>query len=287
MFVSSNLADAVMDCGVNGIEEYFDTDHKAVYVSVGLGGLLNVQLNSLCKQANKDHWKYDIKDANEIKWSEFRNAMAANAVIFLDEYVAAKQFSDLDAIWDIVHKIMILLAGKMFKKKWFKGFDCVFNKVSSQFHRLELLVSKLLVFGRDFASLLNTWNRLDSMGASSVKALFLSGASFDAICSGLAKARKSYHSSKLLEFKRAGKSHIRQAIKRRMESFEVDKSHTIRSVLEHLFHKVVLDHLVDDGKLVLEPDLVKSKMDGIMEGWTKKHVVTSNISGDWARQFWP
>ncbi|KAG9305875.1 hypothetical protein G9A89_016527 [Geosiphon pyriformis] len=98
VFVSSNLVGAVVDRGVDGIEEYFNIDHKTVYVSVELGGLLNVQLNSLCKQANRDCWKYDIKITSEIKWSEFRNAMAANAVMFLDEFVVAKQLSDLDAI---------------------------------------------------------------------------------------------------------------------------------------------------------------------------------------------
>ncbi|KAG9304767.1 hypothetical protein G9A89_016797 [Geosiphon pyriformis] len=200
--------------------------------------------------------------------------MTVNAVMFSDEFVMAKQFSDLDAMWDIVHKIMVFLAGGTFKKKWFRSFDCVFNKISSWFHKLELLVSKLVKA-----------SRLDSVDASPVRSLFFSGAGFDVIHSGLAKVRKSYHSSKLLESKHAEESSVRQAIEKRMESFEVDKSHTIRNVLERLFHKVVLDHLVDGGELVLEPELVKSKMDRIMEGWTKKHVVVFDISGDWARQF--
>ncbi|KAG9284437.1 hypothetical protein G9A89_023694 [Geosiphon pyriformis] len=277
MLISSNLAGAVMDCDVDGIEDYFDTNYKAVSVSVELGGLLNVQLNSLHKQANRDRWKYDIKNANEVKWSEFMNAMAANAIMFSDEFVAAKQFFDLD--------IMVLSAGGTFKKKWFKGFNCVFNKVFSWFHKLELLVSKLvkaswLVSGRDFALLLNTWYRLDSVDTLPVRSLFLSGSSFNAICSELAKAKKSYHSSKLLESKHAEESYMRQAIKRRMESFEMNKDHIIRSVLERLFHKVVLDHLVNNEELVLEPELVKSKMDEIME-------VTSDISDDWTRQFQP
>ncbi|KAG9299431.1 hypothetical protein G9A89_009383 [Geosiphon pyriformis] len=261
VFVSSNLVDVVVNHGVDGIGDYFNTDHKAVYVSVELGGLL---------------------DIHKIKWSEFRNATAANAVMFSDEFVAAKRFSDLNAMWDIIRKIMVLLAGGTFKKKWFKSFDCVFNKMSSRFHKLELL----LVSGGNFASLLNTWNRLDSVSALPVNFLFLFGASFDAICFGLAKAKKSYHSSKLLESKHMEESHIRQAIERRIESFEMNKGHTIRSVLEHPFRKMVLDYLVDSRELVLEPELVKSKVDGIMEGWTRKRVMASNISGDWARQFW-
>ncbi|KAG9304351.1 hypothetical protein G9A89_019913 [Geosiphon pyriformis] len=212
VFISSNLVGVIMDCDVDGIEDYFDTDHKAVYVSVGLGGLLNVRLNLLHKQANRDYWKYDINNTNEIEYSEFRNTMAANVVMFSDEFDAAKWFSNLDVM-------------------------------------------------------------LDSVGASPVNSLFLSGTGFNAVHSGLAKTRKSYCFSKLLESKCAEESSVRQAIGKRMESFEVDKSYTIRSVLEHPFRKVVLDYLVDGEKLVLEPDL------------TRKCVMAFDISGDWARQF--
>ncbi|KAG9306611.1 hypothetical protein G9A89_004808 [Geosiphon pyriformis] len=55
VFVLLSLVNTILNCDVSGIEEYFDTDHKAVSVSMGLGGLLNAQLNTLCKQANKDH----------------------------------------------------------------------------------------------------------------------------------------------------------------------------------------------------------------------------------------
>ncbi|KAG9291896.1 hypothetical protein G9A89_004834 [Geosiphon pyriformis] len=279
VFVSSNLVGAVVDCGVDGVEEYFDTDHKAVYVSVRLGGLLDVQLNSMHKQANRDRWKYDVKNTSEIKWSEIRNATAANAVMFLDEFVVAKQFSYLDVMWDIVRKVVVLSTGGTFKKKWFKSYDSVFNKVSFRLHYLELLVSKLvrdshLVSGGDFASLLETWDKLDSSGASEVKSLFLSGSGFNHIHSALAKARKLYRASKLLESRRAEESLIKQAIDKRMESFELDKGHTIRSVLEHLFCKVVLDHLVVGDELVLEPESVKSK-----------RRVVDDVSDDWHLQY--
>ncbi|KAG9299405.1 hypothetical protein G9A89_014054, partial [Geosiphon pyriformis] len=41
MFISSSLINAVVDCDVTGVEDFFDTDYKAVSVSVGLGGLLD------------------------------------------------------------------------------------------------------------------------------------------------------------------------------------------------------------------------------------------------------
>ncbi|KAG9296078.1 hypothetical protein G9A89_011930 [Geosiphon pyriformis] len=138
VFVLSNLVNAILDRDIAGIEEFFDTDHRIVFVSVGLGGLLDVQLNSLHKQMNKDCWK------------------------------------------------------------------------------------------------------------------------------------KFYHASKLLESKCAENFYIRSAINRKMESFESNKGHTIRNVLERSFHKVVLDHLVVGEELILEPNHVKNKVDEIMESWTQK-----------------
>ncbi|KAG9307381.1 hypothetical protein G9A89_017210 [Geosiphon pyriformis] len=67
VFVSSDLVGALVNYGVVGVEKFFNTDHKAISVSVGLGGLLDVQLNSLHRQTNKDHWKYNVKSANKIK----------------------------------------------------------------------------------------------------------------------------------------------------------------------------------------------------------------------------
>ncbi|KAG9299003.1 hypothetical protein G9A89_020316 [Geosiphon pyriformis] len=244
VLVSSSLVNAIMDCGMVGVEDFFDTDHRAVSVS------------------------FNVKNASERKWLEFKNATAANASMLSDTFVAAIKFLDKDAI-------------RTFKKKWFKSYNSVFNKISSRFHRLELLVSKLvkascLVFGGNFASLLDTWIRLNLVGALPVKSLFLLGSGFDAIHSELAKARKVYHSSKMMESKCAEESCVRQAIERRMESFEVDKGCTIRSVLERPFHKMVLNHLVAGEELVLELNLVKSKVDKIMEDWTRKCAVPLN-----------
>ncbi|KAG9288552.1 hypothetical protein G9A89_006048 [Geosiphon pyriformis] len=178
--------------------------------------------------------------------AKFKDDMAANAAMLHDDFLAAGMHSNLDAMWVALHKVLCLSAEAVFKKKWFKNYDHVFVKESSKFHKLKLLVSKL---------------GLDSVNASMVKSLFLSV---------LSKVRKLYHSSKMSEAECVRKSRIRSAIDKRIESFELNKDHTIRNVLEHPFYKVTLDHLVMDNKLVLEPDLVKTK--------TRKHNVVSVVS---------
>ncbi|KAG9296174.1 hypothetical protein G9A89_014766 [Geosiphon pyriformis] len=205
-----------------------------------------VSLNSVHKQANKDCWKYNCKVA--------------------------------------LRKVMCLSAEAVFKRKWFKDFDKIFSKESSKFHRLELLVSKLvkascLDSAEEFTSLLNRWEGVDSVNASMVRSLFLSGSHFDAIRSVLSKVKKSYCSFKMSEAERVRESQIRSAIDKRMKSFELDKSHTIRSVLERPFRKVTLDHLVVDDALVLKPDLVKTKVDA--------RSVFSDVTGVWSCQYQP
>ncbi|KAG9287379.1 hypothetical protein G9A89_023751 [Geosiphon pyriformis] len=222
------------------VNKHFNMNHQAIFVSVGLSGLLDTQLNSFCKQANRDCWKFDFKDADKDKCNNFKKSMSNNAAMFSVEFATA----------NIIHKIMTLSAGKIFKKKWFKSFDEVFTKDSSRFHRLELLVSKIVKAScEENIDLMNT------------------GVSFNHVCFAL---YKSYCTVKLTESLRANKVNIRSVINRKMESFEVNKSHMIRSMLECSFHKVVFGHLVVDDKLILEPDLVKSKIDVIMDGWTRK-----------------
>ncbi|KAG9300794.1 hypothetical protein G9A89_023592 [Geosiphon pyriformis] len=275
----SILVNAILGHDVSGVEEYFNTDHKAVSISVGLGGLLDVQLNSLRNQANKDCWKYNFVNAGDADWIKFKEDTSMNAAMFHDEFYAAKICLNLDTMWSYLRQVVCLLAENIFKKKWFKSFDSVYNRVSSRFHKLELLVSKIvkvshLVSHKEFVSLLDTWKGIDTANASVVKSLFLSGSYFNTIHSALAKIRKSYHSSKLSESNRAKKSQIKSAINKRMESFELNKGHTVRSVLEQPFCKVVLDHLVVGDEMVLDPAPVKSKVDKIMEGWTRKQRVS-------------
>ncbi|KAG9297209.1 hypothetical protein G9A89_019490 [Geosiphon pyriformis] len=159
-----------------------------------------------------------------------------------------------------------LLANSIFKKKWFKGYNRVFTKESFRFYNLKILVSKLAkafhgVASNRFFSLLKHWNSLDANKALVIQVFVDSGANSGCIRSALFGVRKSYYTSKLAESLCAKESGIRSAIKRWMESFAVDKGHTIHSVLEHSFWKVVLDHLVFD--------------------------VPYNISDSWQRQYLP
>ncbi|KAG9300739.1 hypothetical protein G9A89_023537 [Geosiphon pyriformis] len=247
MFVSSSLVSVIIHHDVLEVGKHYNMDHQAVSVSIGLSGLLDAQLNSLRKQANKDCWKFDFKGANGVRWNNFKDATLANAMMFSDEFTISTWFLDLDAMWNIVRKILVLSASKVFKKKWFKGFNNVFTKEPLRFHKLELLVSKIVKAlceecVANFESLMRCWVSLDNVRALVVQSLVDSGAGANDVHSAFFGARRSYRASKLAEFLRAKETNIRSAIDKRMENFEM-----------------VLDHLVISNKLILKPNLVKSK----------------------------
>ncbi|KAG9291040.1 hypothetical protein G9A89_012912 [Geosiphon pyriformis] len=221
IFVFSSLGSAIINGSVASVEDYFDTDHKAC---------------------------------------EFKDATAANTVMFLDNFRLAKRFSNLDAMWDIVCKVMIFSANDVFKKKWFKGYNRMFTKEFSKLHNLEILVSRIVKtsckvnFGQ-FVSLLKHWISLDNNKALVVWDLVCFGVRLDCVCFALYGMRRSYCAFKFA--------------KSLMEDFVVNKDHTIHNVLECSFCKVVLDYLVSDGILILNSVEVKSK--------TRKKAMLKNV----------
>ncbi|KAG9286004.1 hypothetical protein G9A89_022680 [Geosiphon pyriformis] len=138
-----------------------------------------------------------------------------------------------------------------------------------------------------FVSLMRYWDSLDSIKVSIIQDLVNSGVNSNHVHSALSGIRKLYYMSKLAEFLAAKGANIRAAVNKRMESFKMNKGHTIRSVLECSFCKVVLNHLVVNNKLILKPNSVKSKLDIIIEGWTRKHNVVADVSNVWSCQYWP
>ncbi|KAG9302475.1 hypothetical protein G9A89_006439 [Geosiphon pyriformis] len=63
LFMSPNLVNAILNHNILDVVNFFDMDHQAVSVLVGLSGLLDTYLYFIRKQANKDYWKYNYNNA--------------------------------------------------------------------------------------------------------------------------------------------------------------------------------------------------------------------------------
>ncbi|KAG9297283.1 hypothetical protein G9A89_009965 [Geosiphon pyriformis] len=56
-------------------------------------------------------------------------------------------------------------------------------------------------------------------------------------------------------------------------------------LLDAHLNSVVLDHLIADNKLVVEPDEMKLKVDEIIKGWTRKRTVLPRMPILWSCQY--
>ncbi|KAG9289859.1 hypothetical protein G9A89_015439 [Geosiphon pyriformis] len=258
--------------GVVSVLDFFDTDHKAVVVSVGLGGLLDVQLNSLCKQVNKDCWKFKIKNADCVGWAKFKDLSSARLLSLGEVFFGTEIRGNVDTMWAVLVGAVVDSADVTFSRLWFSEFKCSRNKHSSRFFGLKLLVAKIV---KKFCS-------GDLLGADCLVSV-----KFDVVVRHLSLVRRDYKRSKMFESRLAEKASVKKAIEKRMDNFCLDKGSMIRSMLEKPFCKVVLDHLIVDNDLVLLSEEVKSSVDRIMEGWTRKRSVQLVLPGLWARQYAP
>ncbi|KAG9305001.1 hypothetical protein G9A89_007404 [Geosiphon pyriformis] len=234
IFVSQSLSNVLIKGCVVDVDEFFNTDHSSVQITIGL--------------------------------EQYKIASHDNFAMFSDEFTDFHSASDLDDMWSVIRKAVCFLANKVFSKTWSKDFDGGFIKSFSHYHRLELLVSKLVkashsVSSIEFVFLLNVWAFLNSVNVSIIKSFFFQNLIL-----------------MLLD-------QLWLVIDKRMKNFELNKGQTIRNVLERPFHKVTLNHLVVDENLILESGLVKSYVNRIMEDWTRKCVVADDILDEWRHQF--
>ncbi|KAG9301395.1 hypothetical protein G9A89_018067 [Geosiphon pyriformis] len=270
IFVSGILSSAVVKHCVNSVSDFFDMDHKSVMVSVGLDGFLDVQLNGLHKQTNRDCWKFRIKDVDSAGWSRFKECSSAKMLEVKERFLDTAAGLDLDAMWSLLEKVMVNSADKIFSRHWFCDFQCSKNKHSSKFLGLELLAAKIVkcltsadAFG--FNHFVRKWLALDAGKALVLEDIVYGGQKVENLLSYLLLVRKEYRKSKMFESKLLQEATIRKAIKKRMKQFCLDKRSMIRSV--------VLDHLVVDNKLILELE--------------EKHVMPMVLSDLWAHQYAP
>ncbi|KAG9289962.1 hypothetical protein G9A89_010268 [Geosiphon pyriformis] len=225
ILVNRNLTSVMALHFVNNVSEFFDTDYKSVSILIGLSGLLDTHLISICKQANQDWWKFKLKDADDVQWLSFKDCFSAK---FL---ARSNMFKETRAI--------VQTADTVFSRIWYSKYDCSRNKQSSKFFKLELLIAKVVKYWNigdllNFNCLIKIWLAVDAVKASKVDSMVLNDVSSMKLIKHLLVIKKRYHKSKYYEFK----------------------------VAEDI---MLLDHLVVDDELVVEPNKVKLKVDKIME----------------------
>ncbi|KAG9303179.1 hypothetical protein G9A89_001795 [Geosiphon pyriformis] len=224
ILVSGNLVSAIALHKVNDVFEFFNSDHKSVSVLIGLGGLLDVYFISIHKQ---DH-------------------VSAELLVRSDMFEEAENNDDLNTMWKMLEEAIVQAANTVFSKIWYGECDCLKNKQSLKFFKLEQLIAKILKYW-------NSSNLLNFNCLIKIDSIILTGVSSVKLVKHLSVIRKKYWKSKYCESKIAKDTAIRKVIDCYMENFCFDKGRIIKSILKHPFCKVVLNYLVVDNELVVEP----------------------------------
>ncbi|KAG9300023.1 hypothetical protein G9A89_009751 [Geosiphon pyriformis] len=256
IFVSESLISATAGHRVKSVTEFFDTDYRAVLVSVGLGGFLD---------------KFKLKNVNTDNWECFMKCFSTK---FLERSVVLYDVKCSD--------VMIDFANVIFSRLWFSKFDSTRNKTSLKFHGLEMLMSKIVNsiktgLSSETDCFVDTWMGLDDNRASKIWVIINKGTKIENIVRHISVVKKEYHRSKYHESRIAKNESIKMAVAKRIENFCSDKGRIIKSILDWPFRKVVLNHLI----------AVKSSVDTIIKSWTKKHLVLSVLPGQWLDQYTP
>ncbi|KAG9285157.1 hypothetical protein G9A89_004372 [Geosiphon pyriformis] len=243
IFIGSNLFFTVTGHWICSVFEFFDTNHEAVLVSIGLGGLLD---------------------------TGFREYLSAKLLAVANKFLGVETHGNVDTMWGVLKRVMVELVNKTFLKHWFSEFHCTKNRLSSSFFGLELLVAKIVKkFGlgdlHSIHHLVKMWSTLDSIRTHAFADLVSLGEKSEVVLGHLSLVHKKYRKSKIHESRAAEKTSIRLAILKCMKNFCSNKGSMIRSILDWPFRKVVLDHLVIDDELILESGEVKINVDKIME----------------------
>ncbi|KAG9307198.1 hypothetical protein G9A89_017026 [Geosiphon pyriformis] len=231
---------------------------KAVNSSsfVVLGGDFNE--NGSKKSAN---YKFCL----DIELIHFKELSLAGLLIYSNEFQEVKNNSDLDAMWEALSETLVHAAD-----------------VSSKFFKLEQLISRIVkaFSSGDFLEsdrLVKVWLAVDIEEASKFSRLVLGGAGSSELLKHLSIVKKEYQKSKYYESRASEDAVIKKTINHHMENFCSDKGRMIKSVLEHLFYKVILDHLVVNDELVFEPGEIKLKMPNL---WSRQYMLLDYVDNN-------
>ncbi|KAG9295730.1 hypothetical protein G9A89_001747 [Geosiphon pyriformis] len=77
IFVSEHLFSAVVDHQISSVSGFFNTNYRA---------------------ANKDCWKFKIRDVDSAKWTKFKDCFFAKLLAIKDDFSDAKNYDDIDTM---------------------------------------------------------------------------------------------------------------------------------------------------------------------------------------------
>ncbi|KAG9299744.1 hypothetical protein G9A89_013104 [Geosiphon pyriformis] len=144
ILVSNSLCSSFFNQCVSCSAKFFDSNYLAMLVDIGVGGFFSSQLNSICRQATREKWKYRISDVSGEIWKMFGNALLAAASKAAGDFELHGSNGNINRMWTLLCLIVCSTAEATLVKTWSRDVGSVKTTTSSRFYRLEKLVAKIL-----------------------------------------------------------------------------------------------------------------------------------------------
>ncbi|KAG9286600.1 hypothetical protein G9A89_005368 [Geosiphon pyriformis] len=226
-----------LEVSIGSILEKLQVFTSGLDVGFHGAGVAIIINNSLARHVLKMD---EVSDADNVQWLSFKDCSSANFLAKSNIFEEAK--------------VNVQTADMVFSRIWYSEYNCLRNKQSSKFFKLELLVAKVVRCWNssdllNFDCLIKIWLAVDAVKAFKIDSMVLNSVSLMELIKHLLVVKKGYYKSKYYKSKIAKDTAIKKAIDCHMENFYSDKKKMIKSILECLFCKVVLDHLVVDNEL--------------------------------------
>ncbi|KAG9291084.1 hypothetical protein G9A89_012956 [Geosiphon pyriformis] len=151
---------------------------------------------------------------NESKRSE---GFSATLLASLDKFEVAQNVSDLNLMWSLLEGAIVQTATKMFSKSWYSVYNCSKNKQLSKFHKLKLLIVKIVRCWNsgnllNFDYFVKVWMSIDGIEASKIVGMVLDSVGLSNLVKHLLVVKRKYQKFKYFESKLAEDAKIRKTI---------------------------------------------------------------------------
>ncbi|KAG9288334.1 hypothetical protein G9A89_021365 [Geosiphon pyriformis] len=109
----------------------------------------------------------------------------------------------------------------------------------------------------------------------------------DKLITELFNIKKEYRSTLHARIKLQQQRQIVDNIIKRQQNFDLNKRAIIKSILNKKRQRIVLDHVIEEGKFHDDPDEIKKLVNKKAQGWTRTRILEPNLWKSWEHRFEP
>ncbi|KAG9299310.1 hypothetical protein G9A89_013958 [Geosiphon pyriformis] len=103
----------------------------------------------------------------------------------------------------------------------------------------------------------------------------------------LLSIQKKYRSTLHARIRLQQQRQIVNNIIKRQQNLELNKRAMIKSILNRKKQRIILDHVIEEGKFHDDPNKIKKLVNKKAQGWTRTRILESKLWKNWEHRFKP